>query len=71
MTDSEIEEYLVRLDNEVLSFKDRLFNISWHMRGGVTMHELLHIYSEDDLEILDNIIKQHINLTKEIQMPLL
>jgi hypothetical protein len=35
------------------------------------MHELLHIYSEDDLEILDNIIKQHINLTKEIQMPLL
>jgi hypothetical protein len=71
MSDSEIEEYLVRLDNEVLNFKDRLFNISWHMRGGVTMHELLHVYSEDDLGIMDNIIKQHIDLTKETKMPLL
>ena len=55
MTDSEIEEYLVRLDNEVLSFKEHLFNISWHMRGGVTMHELLHVYSDDDISIMNNI----------------
>jgi hypothetical protein len=41
------------------------------MRGGVTMHELLHVYSEDDLGIMDNIIKQHIDLTKETKMPLL
>lgn len=71
MTDSQIEEYLVRLDNEVLNFKEKLFNISWYMRGGVTMHELLHVYSDDDIEILDNIIKEHIDLTKETRMPLL
>jgi hypothetical protein len=71
MTDSEIEEYLVRLDNEVLNIKQKLFNISWHMRGGVTMYELLHVYSDDDIQILENIIKEHVELTKETKLPLL
>ena len=71
MVDSEIEEYLVRLDNEVLQFKEALFGMTWHMRGGVTMNDLLHNYSNEDIEIISKIIDEHINLTKETRMPLL
>ena len=71
MSDSEIEEYLVRLDDEVLYFKDQLFRISWHMRGGININDLFHTYSYEDIEILNNIIKEHVELTKETQLPLL
>ena len=71
MNNSEIEEYLVRLDNEVLQFKQELFRISWHMRGGVNVNDLFHRYSNDDIELLQNIIKEHVELTKETKMPLL
>ena len=71
MNNSEIEEYLVRLDNEILSFKQSLFQISWHMRGGVNVNDLFHSYSIDDIEIMNNIINEHIKLTKETQLPLL
>lgn len=69
MSETDIEEYLVRLENEILEFKDNLFRISWHMRGGVTINDLLHIYSNDDIQVLNNIIKEHIELTKETKMP--
>ena len=71
MSDDEIEEYLIRLDNEVLEFKDHLFRISWHMRGGVSINDLFHIYSYEDIDMLNNIIKEHVELTKETQLPLL
>lgn len=71
MSNSDIEEYLVRLDNEVLQYKDQLFRISWHMRGGINVNDLFHTYSVEDIELINNIIKEHINLTKETQLPLL
>jgi len=71
MTDSDIASYLIRLGDEILQYKEQLFDISWHMRGGVTMHELLHVYSNDDIEILSKLIAEHITLTKETRMPLL
>jgi hypothetical protein len=40
------------------------------MRGGVTMHELLHVYSRDDLDILQEIIKENIENTKNSGLPL-
>jgi hypothetical protein len=41
------------------------------MRGGVSMHELLHVYDSQDREMLYNIIKENIDATKETRMPLL
>lgn len=41
------------------------------MRGGVNVNDLFHKYSYDDIELLDNIIKEHVDLTKETQLPLL
>ena len=71
MNNNEIEEYLVRLDNEVIQIKEDIYRISWHMRGGVKAEDLFHKYSNDDIEILNAIIAEHVKLTKETQMPLL
>jgi len=40
------------------------------MRGGVTLHELLHIYSSDDREAMYAIIKENLEASKTAQMPL-
>lgn len=65
-----MEEFLVRLENEIKEFKVELAKVSWFMRGGVTMHELLHFYSFDDREAMYAVIKENIELTKTAQMPL-
>lgn len=41
------------------------------MRGGVSISDLMHCYCAEDREILANIIKDNIELTKESRMPLL
>lgn len=71
MSPSQIEEYLIRLENEIKEFKLELAKISWFMRGGVTMQELLHFYSQDDRSAMYEVIKENIDITKQAQMPLL
>lgn len=41
------------------------------MRGGVSMEDLLHIYSNEDVDMMMAIITENIELTKQAQMPLL
>lgn len=41
------------------------------MRGGVTMDELLHLYSFEDRDMIYNVINENIETTKETRMPLL
>ena len=41
------------------------------MRGGVTLSELLHVYSYDDRSGMYDVIKENIELTKTAQMPLI
>lgn len=41
------------------------------MRGGVSVNDLLHTYSHDDREMINKIINENIEATKEAQMPLL
>jgi len=71
LSDDEIKEYLVRLDKEVYKFKEELFRISWFMRGGVSVNDLMDRYSHEDLTILSEIIKENVENTKASQMPLL
>lgn len=51
--------------------KDDIFTISWYMRGGVTAHELLHVYTAEDRAILNDIIKNNIENTKKSGLPLI
>ena len=71
MSASDIEAYLIRLDEEVKTFKEELARISWYMRGGVTLHELLHVYYADDRMAMFKVIQENIELTKNAQLPLL
>ncbi len=41
------------------------------MRGGVSLHELLHVYSFDDREAMYTTIKENVEMTKASQMPFL
>jgi len=41
------------------------------MRGGVSVEDLLHIYSFSDREMIYKIIKENVEATKETRMPLL
>jgi hypothetical protein len=55
----------------VKKFKTGLFRISWYMRGGVTMEQLLHVYSNDDLEIMNKIIQENIEMSQKSGLPLI
>lgn len=70
MNDTEIEEYLVRLEKEILQFKANLFRIAWYMRGGVNVNDLFHTYSHEDVQILSDIIQENVENTKTSGMPL-
>jgi hypothetical protein len=70
MPNSEIEEYVKRLDAECKSIKDEIFRISWYMRGGISSQDLMHVYSHEDRGIMSAIIKDNIEATKSSKMPL-
>lgn len=38
------------------------------MRGGVSSNELFHVYSKEDRDIMDNIIRDNIELSKKTGM---
>lgn len=40
------------------------------MRGGVTVNDLLHVYTHEDIVIFYDIIKENIQNSKEAKMPL-
>ncbi len=70
-SNSEIEEFLKFLENEVKNIKDEIFRLSWYMRGGVTSHELFHVYSYEDRMIMNTIIKENIEATKKSGLSLI
>jgi hypothetical protein len=71
MSNSDIESYLKSLDNESKSIKDEIFRISWFMRGGVSSYDLFHVYSVEDRDIMNKIIKENIENTKNTKLPLM
>lgn len=71
MTAEQLAEYLIRLDNQALKLKEDMFRISWYMRGGVSINDLHDRYTFEDREILNKIINDNIEVTKNTQLPLL
>jgi hypothetical protein len=68
---AEIEPYLTRLENNIKRFKEELFRISWYMRGGVTVNDLLFYYSAEDREFIYNVINENVKATQETRLPLI
>jgi len=50
--------------------KDEIFRISWYMRGGVSSDDLFFKYSYEDRQIINEIIKDNIEATKNSRLPL-
>lgn len=71
MSNSEIESYLKSFDDDVKTIKDEIFRISWFMRGGVNSQDLFHLYSQEDRDIMNKIIKENIENTKNTKLPLM
>lgn len=70
MSSSDIEDYIKIIDSEAKQLKDEIFRISWYMRGGVSSHDLFHVYSHEDRVIINNIIKDNIEATKASKIAL-
>lgn len=68
---NEIVNYLIRLINEIKRFKLELYRLCWYMRGGVNINDLLYTLGPEDRDIMYDIVKDNIELTKVSRMPLL
>jgi hypothetical protein len=68
---SDIAEYLKSLDNEIKQIKDEIFRLSWYMRGGVSSEALFHVYSYEDRKIMNEIVKENIETTKNSRLALI
>lgn len=71
MSNSEIESYVKGFEGVQKDIKDEIFRLSWHMRGGVNSQDLFYIYSYEDRQIMNQIVKDNIETTKKTNMPLL
>jgi len=59
------------MENEIKQIKEGCYRLSWYMRGGITIHQLLYDTDIEDQEVMSNIIKENIENTKNSKMPLL
>jgi hypothetical protein len=62
---------LKSFDLNIRDLKDEIFRISWYMRGGVSSQDLFHTYTRDDRVVMNEVIKDNIELTKKSGLPLL
>jgi len=56
---------------EIKRIKDNRYRLGWYMRGAFTYHDLMYKISNDDLEILNNIVKDNIDTTEKTRLPLI
>ena len=68
MSSDEIQKLLDGYDNEVKQFKKRLLEACWYMRGGLSYSELLDL-GVNDIPIIEDIIKDNLDVTKKSGMP--
>lgn len=57
-----------RMEKETKAIKDELYRICWYMRGGLSVSEAYNL-APDDLEVLNNIIKDNLETTKKSGIP--
>lgn len=63
-----IEEYLEVLDKESRAIKEEALKMSWFMRGGLSYDDAMML-SQQEREIVGEIIKKNMETTKESGMP--
>lgn len=68
LSNQEIAEYLESLEKESKALSKVIFNLGWHMRGGLTLDEAFQL-SFSDREIIGELIKERIEISNETGLP--
>lgn len=63
-----IDELVKSYDNNTKAIKQELLKLSWYMRGGLD-YNLAHLLTLEDREIIGKIVEEHLEITKETQIP--
>jgi len=64
----QVVEYIERLDKETKAIRNEALKFSWYMRGGVSYEEAM-ILSQQERELIGDIIKNNMETTKESGLP--
>lgn len=64
----EIDELSKKMEKESKAIKDEIYRLCWFMRGGMTLIEAYNLASED-IEVINNIIKDNLETTKKSNLP--
>lgn len=68
MSLDEINKEVKDYEKESKELKSELFKICWYMRGSVTLEEAYNL-SYDDRSIINNIVKDNLEVTKKSGLP--
>lgn len=63
-----IEKIVKEFEDDARALKDKLFRICWSMRGGLTYPQSL-LLDIEERKILDKIVIDHLETTKETGLP--
>ena len=63
-----VESLIESLDRESRALKEEALKMSWFMRGGLSYEDAMTL-SQQEREIVGNIIKKNMETTKESGMP--
>lgn len=68
MTVPEIIEYTDKLEKQAKAMIKEALRVSWHMRGAVNLDEA-YTLSTEQIDIINEIIKENFEFTKETKIP--
>jgi hypothetical protein len=61
-------ELVEKMDQEVEAIKEEIYRCSWFMRGGLPASDLYNV-DVKDIDIIQKIIKQNLETTKDSGLP--
>ena len=68
LSNEQVVEYLNSLDKESKAIKKDLLKMCWYMRGGLTYDEAFNL-SNQERDIINDLIKDNLETTKKSKMP--
>lgn len=67
-SNEEIASLLARYESESKALKKTLYRLCWYMRGGISLEEL-YLLGFQEREIIVDLIKENLDITKESKLP--
>lgn len=64
----EIEEFLETFDKQSRAIKEEALKMSWFMRGGISYEDAMAL-SQQERELIGEIVKKNMETTKESGLP--